>query len=121
LNTLRKGGGAAENVPISLLFVSLATMTFWMPATFAPMVIWTVAGYLARRALPIYTEERSRWWRIAKWTTMVTAAVLPALYGARAPWSGAIFLGFFFVIFDLSSISLRRKLPVSQWPKRLYW
>ena len=100
LNTLRKGGGAVENVPVTVLFLMLAGMTVWMPATFAPMAIWTLAGYLTRRTLPIYTEERSRWLRIARWTTMVVAALLPPLYGARAPWIGAAELAFFFVLLD---------------------
>ena len=121
LNTLRKEGGAAENVPVSMLFLMLAGMTVWMSATFAPMAIWTAAGYLTRRTLPIYTEKRSRWLRIARWTTMVVAAVLPPLYGARAPWVGAVLLAWFFLLLDKPGISLRRKLPVAEWPKRLYW
>jgi hypothetical protein len=125
LNTLRKGGWTAENVPLTILFVILAGMTAWMPAAFAPtlapMLIWTAASYLARRTLPIYTEERSRWFRIAKWTTMAVAALSPFLYGARAPWIGASLLALFFVLLDMRGISLRRKLPVAQWPKRLYW
>jgi hypothetical protein len=52
---------------------------------------------------------------------MVVAAVLPPLYGARMPWSGALYIAFFFALFDIRSISLRRKLPVSEWRKRLYW
>jgi hypothetical protein len=43
------------------------------------------------------------------------------LYGARIPWIGAVYLAFFFLLFDVKSISLRRKLPVAEWPKRLYW
>jgi hypothetical protein len=121
LRTLRKGGGAAENVPVTVLFVMLTAMTFWMPATFAPLAIWTAAGYLTRRMLPIYTEARSRWLRITRWATMVVAAVLPPLYGARAPWLGAVLLAWFFVLLDMPGISLRRKLPVAEWPKRLYW
>jgi len=99
----------------------LAGMAVWLPATFVPMTTWMVAGFLARRTLPIYTEERSRWFRIAKWTTMTAVAVLPVLYGARIPWMGAAYLAFFFVLFDMRGISLRRKLPAAEWPKRLYW
>ena len=125
LNTLRKGGGTGENVTVTLLFVILAGMIVWMPAmfapTFAPMAIWTAAGYVTRRTLPIYTEARSRWLRIARWTTMVVAAVLPPLYGARSPWIGAGLLAMFFVLLDMRGISLRRKLPVAEWPRRLYW
>ncbi len=102
-------------------FLMLAGMAVWQPATFVPMATWMAAGFLVQRTLPIYTEERSRWFRIAKWTTMAVAAALPILYGARMPWSGAVYIAIFFVLFDMRSISLRRKLPAAQWPKRLYW
>ena len=125
LDTLRKGGWTADNVPLAVLLVILAGMTVWMPATFAPafapMLIWTAATYVARRTLPIYTEARSRWMRIVRWTTMVVAAVLPPLYGSRTPWIGAGLLAMLFVLLDMRGIPLRRKLPVAQWPKRLYW
>ena len=120
LHTLQKGA-PHENVSIAVAFLMLAGMTVWQPATFAPLATWIAAGFLAPRTLPIYTEKRSRWFRIAKWTTMAAAAVLPVLYGARIPWAGAVSLAFFFVLFDLRNISLRRKLPASQWPQRLYW
>jgi hypothetical protein len=121
LNMLRKGDSTAENISVTLLFLMLAGMVIWMPATFAPLATWTVAGYLTRRSLSIYTEKRSHWLRIARWTTMAVAAVLPPLYGTRAPWLGAILLAWFFVLLDLPGIRLRRKLPVEQWPQRLYW
>jgi hypothetical protein len=121
LSTLQKGGGMAENVAVTVVFLMLAGMTTWMPATFAPMAIWTLAAYVTRRTLPIYTETRSRWLRIARWTTMAVAAVLPPLYGARAPWVGTALLTWFFILLDKPGISLRRKLPVAEWPKRLYW
>ena len=120
LRTLQKGS-PHENVSIAVLFVMLTGMAVWQPAMFAPMAIWTAAGYLTRQILPIYTEERSRWLRIARWSTMVVAAVLPPLYGARAPWIGAFLLAWFFLVLDKPSILLRRKLPVAEWPKRLYW
>ena len=119
LRTLKKGS-PHQNMSIAVLFLLLAALAVWQPATFAPMTAWMAAGFLVQRTLPIYTEERSRRFRIAKWTTMVVAAVLPVLYGARGPWIGAAYLAFFFVLFDMKGISLRRKLPVAQWPKRLY-
>ena len=120
LRTLQKGS-PHENVSIAVLFLMLAGMSVWQPATFAPMAVWMGASFLAGRTLPIYTEERSRWFRIAKWTTMAVAAVLPVSYGARVPGISPAFLTFFFYVFDVKSISLRRKLPVAEWPKRLYW
>jgi hypothetical protein len=121
MNTLRKRGGAAEYVSIAVIFLILAGETVWLPATFVPLATWIAASLVARLTLPIYTEERSRWYRIAKWTIMAVVAVLPVLYGARIPWMGAAHLAFFFAVFDMRSISLRRKLPAAQWPKRLYW
>jgi hypothetical protein len=85
------------------------------------MTICLIAGFVAQRTLPIYTEERSRLFRTAKWTAMAVAAALPVLYGARIPLAGAIWMLFLFWLFDLKAISVRRKLPVAEWPKRLYW
>ena len=120
LRTLQKGS-PHENLSIAVLSLMLAGMAVWQPATFAPMAAWMAAAFLAQRTLPIYTEERSRWWRIAKWTAMAVAAVLPSVFGARAPGISPALLTFFFYLFDVKSISLRRKLPVAEWPKRLYW
>jgi hypothetical protein len=102
-------------------FLMIVGMTVWQPATFLPMATCLIGDFLAQRTLPIYTEERSRWYRIAKWAAMAVAAVLPVLYGSRIPWSGAAFMAFIFALSDLKSISIRRKLPAAQWPKRLYW
>lgn len=103
------------------VFLIVAGMTVWLPATFVPMTVWIGAVLLAEHTLPIYTEERSRRFRIAKWTTMAIVAALPFLYSARIPWTPIYFLALLFVLFDLGNIALRRKLPAAEWPKRLYW
>ncbi len=121
LGALRMPVSPYENVSIGILFLILAGLGIWMPATFAPMAVWVAGSFVAGRILPIYTEQRSRWFRIAKWTTMGIAAVAPVLCGARVPWIGAPYLAFFWFFLDKTSISLRRKLPVGDWPKRLYW
>ena len=110
-----------EHLGTAFVFLIMAGMTVWLPATFVPMTTCLIAGFVAQRMLPIYTEERSRRFRIARWTAMAAAAALPVLYGARIPWSGAIFMAFLFWLCDMRGISVRRKLPVEQWPKRLYW
>jgi hypothetical protein len=120
LNRLRNGD-PSEKFAAPVLLLMVAGVTVWLPATFLPMTTCLTAAFIAQRTLPIYTEERSRRFRIVKWTAMVVAAVLPALYGARIPWSGAIFMTFFFWLFDMTNISIRRKLPVPEWPRRLYW
>ncbi len=110
-----------EKVSSAVLLMMVAGMAVWLPATFAPMAAWVFAAHFTRRAVPFCTEEGSRRFRIAKWTAMAIAALLPALLGARIPWSGAVFLAQLFWLFDMKGISIRRKLPVAQWPKRLYW
>ncbi|MEO8097625.1 MAG: hypothetical protein ABI811_07970 [Acidobacteriota bacterium] len=119
LNTLRNGS-PYQNMSIAFIFLMETGMAVWLPTSFAPLAAWMIASFLAPKILPLYTEQRSRWFRIFKWTTMAVAAVLPALYGARVPWSGAVIMALFFVLFDQNNISLRRKLPVEQWPKQLY-
>lgn len=116
-----QNGGPHENASIAVLFLILAAVTAWQPATFVPVATWFTLDFLARQTLPICAEERSRRYRIAKWTTMAVAAVLPALYGAPMPWAGAGFIAILFVLFDMNSISLRHKLPAAQWPRKLYW
>jgi len=120
LHRLRNGNPSDKYLaPVVLLM--LVGAAAWLPATFAPMTTCLIAAVVAERTLPIYTEERSRRYRIAKWTAMAVAAVLPALYGARIPWSGAIFMACLFLMSERLNILLRRKLPVAEWPKRLYW
>jgi hypothetical protein len=121
LRTLDREPDSSEKVASTVLLMMVAGMAAWLPATFVPMAVFVVAGHLTRRSVPFRTEERSRRFRIAKWAAMVVAAVLPVLLRARIPWGGAFFLALLFVLFDLTSISIRRKLPVAQWPKRLYW
>ena len=120
LRSLDKGG-PSERVAGTVLVLMAVGMAVWMPATFAPMAVFVVAAHLTRQTIPFRTEEGSRWFRIAKWTAMVVAALLPVLDGARMPWIAAAELALLFVLFDMRSISLRRKLPMAQWPKRLYW
>jgi hypothetical protein len=114
-------GEPHENLSGAVVLLIVVGMAVWLPATYLPMAAWVVAAHLTRRTIPFHTEETSRWFRIGKWTAMAMAALLPVLYGARMPWSGAPFLALLFILFDLRNISLRRKLPVGQWPKRLYW
>jgi hypothetical protein len=121
LNTLRKGGSRGENIAVAILFLEIAAVTWWLPASFGPMAVWTALGYLTRRLLPIYTETAARRLRIARWIAMGVAAILPPIYGARIPWAGAAALAMFFYLLDYRGIALRRKLPVEQWPPRLFW
>jgi uncharacterized membrane protein len=64
---------------------------------------------------PIYTAQRSSIYRIAKWISMVGALLI----AAGPQW--LVFSGFAFPLYqEFFNASLRRKLPVAQWPKALY-
>ena len=121
LRRLSKAEQPGEIVSAVVLCLILAAMAVWLPGAFAPMAIFVTLASVARRTLPIYTAERSRLCRIVRWSAMTVAALLPPLYHARIPWAGAAFLAWIFVLIDWRNISIRRKLPVSQWPKGLYW
>lgn len=75
---------------------------------------------LLARLLPINTPRRGRIYRWVRWSAMLAGAALAALFGVKI--SQGSFLGVFMpmLIFERVYSSIRRKLPVSQWPRRLY-
>jgi hypothetical protein len=70
--------------------------------------------------LPIYTPARSRIYRYAKWFVMIAAVVL--LSGPEAlKWSWLLLSCLWPMAWtEWRRASLRRKLPVSAWPRHLY-
>jgi len=70
--------------------------------------------------LPIYTPFRSRIFRYAKWMAMTAAVVL--LFGPDAlKWSWLLISCMWPMAWtEWRRASLRRKLPVSAWPRHLY-
>jgi len=119
LNTLRHGD-PSQPYAAPVVFAILAGMTYWLPATFGALTVVMTANFFLPRMLPVYTPVRSRYYRLVKWICLAVAAILPLVIGARAPWTGAAFLGFFFWMFETKRISLRRKLPIEEWPRELY-
>jgi hypothetical protein len=70
--------------------------------------------------LPIYTPARGRIFRTVKW--MVLLAILGLSFGSDAlRWSWML-MSTLWVVFWIESTreSIRRKLPVTEWPKQLY-
>ena len=70
--------------------------------------------------LPIYTASRSRVVRVAKWTLL---AALPVLaFGRDALSYSWLVFSTWWVIgwIEWRRAELRRKLPITQWPKQLY-
>jgi hypothetical protein len=74
--------------------------------------------------LPIYTPRRSRVVRYAKWIVLTGMLVLPCWPGAfKFPWLLGLLAGYSLLPLygdERMRISIRRKLPVAQWPKHLY-
>jgi hypothetical protein len=70
--------------------------------------------------LPIYTPSRSRLFRFLKWGAMSGALLL--LFGSEAlKWSWLL-ISFLWPLawIEWTRASIRRKLPLAQWPKHLY-
>ena len=76
--------------------------------------------FLAAPFLPVYTPWRGRVYRAAKWAALIAVFVLA--FGADS-------LKYFWLIAsclwipvwtEATRMSIRRKLPVAQWPKQLY-
>jgi hypothetical protein len=70
--------------------------------------------------LPIYTPDRARVYRFLKWPLLALATGLA--FGSQAfAWSGALFAVVSYLLYtEWIKMSIRRKLPVSEWPKQLY-
>lgn len=79
-----------------------------------------ICPLFAALLLPIYTPSRSRVYRYAKWGVMTAAVVL--LFGPDAlKWSWLLISCLWPLAWtEWRRASLRRKLPVSAWPRHLY-
>lgn len=119
LRTLRNGD-PSRKYAVPFLFVMVGVLTAWLPQLFGAILFMLAIRFSVPYVVDVYTPERSRWFRVAKWTLMALAAVFPVLLGAKARWAPAAYIAFLFWLFDAKRISLRRKLPVEEWPKELY-
>ena len=70
--------------------------------------------------LPIYTPSRGRVFRIVKWVVML--AMLGLAFGPAAFKMAWLLISCLWPMAwnEWTRISIRRKLPVAQWPKQLY-
>lgn len=74
------------------------------------IAVWCVSPFL-----PVYTRWRARFLRLVKW------AVLAAMIGMVYQWSW-LFISCLWplVWIEWTRVSIRRKIPLAQWPKQLY-
>ena len=75
---------------------------------------------LAAPLLPIYTPARSRIFRVVKWLAITTSLIL--VWGPEAvKWSWLLISCLWPVVWtEWTRASIRRKLPVTAWPRHLY-
>jgi hypothetical protein len=81
----------------------------------------TAMGLLfAAPLLPVYTPRRGRVFRVVKWVALLATLVL-AFEPDPLKWSWLLFSCLWPMVWvEWRRISIRRKLPVAQWPKQLY-
>jgi hypothetical protein len=103
----------------------LVAMVLFLSGTTAIARLLLVGGLgvgfmLGTPFLPIYTPARSRVLRVVKWVVLVAIVVLA--FGPDAlRWSWLMFSCLWPVAWiEWTRMSIRRKLPVAEWPKNLY-
>jgi len=105
--------------------VLLATAIIYFTGAMAVARVLSIGGvgmslFFIAPFLPLYTPSRGRVFRIAKWA--VLAGVLGWAFGPLTlEWSWLLFSCLWPVAWiEWTRVSIRRKLPVAQWPKSLY-
>ena len=70
--------------------------------------------------LPVYTRSRGRVFRCVKWAVLL--GTLGLAFGPEAlKWSWLLFSCLWPMVWiESTRISIRRKLPIAEWPKQLY-
>ncbi len=71
--------------------------------------------------LPVYTPSRSRIFRAVKWVAIFGMLWVAAGFPPLASFTSGILSSFWLIAWiEWQRASIRRKLPVKQWPKALY-
>jgi hypothetical protein len=107
---------AAGTVAFTAFF--LAGLTGAARTALALTLITSLFG--AAPFLPIYTPSRSRVFRRVNWLVMMAAFAL--IFGQEIVKMSWLLVSCLWPTFwiEWTRISIRRKLPVSQWPRQLY-
>jgi hypothetical protein len=102
------------------LFLALPVAALFIESRAALAGAVGLALLFAAPRLPLYTPLRGRIFRFAKWTLMV--AGFGVAFGAGAlTWSWLFSACLWPVVWiEWTRVSIRRKLPVAEWPKQLY-
>jgi hypothetical protein len=105
-------------IPAVALLASLAFLLKGKPDAAMGLLEGAVglAVWSATPFLPIYTPWRGRFLRLVKW-----AVLLAALWMVGFQWSWLFISCLSWMAWmEWTRISIRRKIPIAQWPKQLY-
>jgi hypothetical protein len=105
--------GAALFAAATLFFSGRITIEW-------PVLVGGVCLLFAAPFLPVYTPSRGRIFRVVKW--IVLLGTLGLAFGpGTLKWSWLLFSCLWPMAWiEWTRISIRRKLPVAQWPRHLY-
>jgi hypothetical protein len=110
------------SVPAVVLLASIVLFRFGSPEIARVLLAASIGMSLLflMPLLPIYTESRSRIARYFRWILLFGGPVL--IFGADALKFSWMLITIFWPIISVewTRISIRRKLPVAQWPRHLY-
>ena len=100
----------------ALAFVSGHTL---LARLLLPLGVGT-AVFFAAPTFPLYTPPRARVFRWVKWVAIIMSTA--AAFGSSASnWAGALAISFSGIVWiEWTRRSIRRKLPVAEWPKELF-
>jgi len=107
-------------VPAAAFYTATA---LFLKGSIAGAWVWVAGGIgllLAAPLLPIYTPSRGRGFRVAKWVVMLS--LFGMVFGSEwLKWSWLLISCLWPMAWvEWTRVSIRRKLPVAQWPKQLY-
>jgi hypothetical protein len=109
-------------MPVAALFAAIACFLTGAIAITRVLVIGGVGMGLLFAApfLPVYTPARGRVFRVVKWVVLI--GMLGLAFGPDAlKWSWLLISCLWLVArIEWTRVSIRRKLPVAEWPKQLY-
>jgi hypothetical protein len=109
-------------MPVAALFAATTLFLTGATALARTLLIGGIGiGFLfATPFLPVYTPSRGRIFRCVKWVVLL-AILLLAFGPDTLKWSWLLFSCLWPMFWiERTRVSIRRKLPIAEWPKQLY-
>ncbi len=107
-------------MPLAALFAAATLFFTGSPLAWPLFAGGTGIGLLFTAPfLPVYTPSRGRIFRVVKWVVLL--GMFGLAFGPDSlKWSWLLFSSLWPAWIEWKRISIRRKLPVADWPKHLY-